>query len=295
MVFALLTYVGRALRWQVMLRPLRPESSLWNLISATAIGFTAIVLFGRAGELVRPYLIAVKEDVPFSSQVAAWFLERMYDVLTVLLIFGFALSHVQSSGATVGPNLQWVLRIGGYAAGITGIVCLALLFAFARFSAKMRRRLLEALGFLPETAFHRVERGVTAFTRGMESTSSRGFVSQLAFYSLFEWALIVACYVCLFRAMPATAGFSVTDVVMFVGFVAFGVLVQIPVVGGGVQVAAVIVLTELFGLTLETSSSVAIVLWIITPVVIVPVGLLLAFREGINWRRLRRLEKEAEL
>src|SRR5947207_10728024 len=31
MVLMLLTYVGRALRWEVMLRPLRPHASLWNL------------------------------------------------------------------------------------------------------------------------------------------------------------------------------------------------------------------------------------------------------------------------
>ena len=70
--FALLTYVGRALRWQVLLRPVKADSSLWNIFSATAIGFTAIVFFGRAGEVVRPYLIALKRKCPFSSQVGAW-------------------------------------------------------------------------------------------------------------------------------------------------------------------------------------------------------------------------------
>ncbi|MCP5112969.1 MAG: flippase-like domain-containing protein, partial [bacterium] len=93
-VLALLTYLGRALRWRVLIRPVREKPSLWNLFSATAIGFTAIVLFGRAGELVRPFLISAKEKVSFSSQVAAWFIERIYDLLTALLIFGFALSRV---------------------------------------------------------------------------------------------------------------------------------------------------------------------------------------------------------
>src|SRR5687768_3096315 len=59
--FALSTYYGRVIRWAVMLKPLRPSPSHWNIFVATAIGFTAIVLFGRAGEVVRPYLIAKKE------------------------------------------------------------------------------------------------------------------------------------------------------------------------------------------------------------------------------------------
>ena len=49
---------------------------------------TAIILFGRAGELVRPYLISVKEKVTFSSQLAAWVIERICDLLAALLIFG---------------------------------------------------------------------------------------------------------------------------------------------------------------------------------------------------------------
>src|SRR5262249_10240652 len=51
----LATYVGRALRWEIMIRPVAPHAKLLRLLSATCIGFTAVVLFGRAGEPVRPY------------------------------------------------------------------------------------------------------------------------------------------------------------------------------------------------------------------------------------------------
>src|SRR5882724_7372788 len=48
----LTTYLGRALRWEVMLRPLKRKVSLRKLIYDTAIGFTAVVLLGRPGEVV---------------------------------------------------------------------------------------------------------------------------------------------------------------------------------------------------------------------------------------------------
>ena len=69
------SYWGRALRWAVFLKPLKPHPSMRNLLSATVVGFTAITLFGRAGEFVRPYLIARKEQVTVTSQFAAWVLE----------------------------------------------------------------------------------------------------------------------------------------------------------------------------------------------------------------------------
>jgi uncharacterized protein (TIRG00374 family) len=293
--FALLTFFGRALRWRVLIRGVKPDASLWGLTSATAIGFTAIVLFGRAGEIIRPYLISIKERVSFSSQVAAWLLERMYDLLTALLIFGFALSHVQSSGATVGPNLSWVLRVGGFVAGAVGVISLALLVAFSRYAATMERRLLDALSFLPQETLEKARKFTSAFRDGMESSRRRDFVYLVSLYSILEWTLIILCYVCLFRAFPATAGFELTDTVIFLGFVAFGAVIQIPGVGGGLQVVAVIVLTELFGLGLAESSGIAVMIWITTFVVIVPVGLFLAFREGLNWHKLKNLDQEVSL
>jgi len=290
---ALSTYLGRAVRWRVLIRPFKPNSSLWNLTSATAIGFTAIVLFGRPGEMVRPFLIATKEKLPFSSQIAAWFLERIYDLLMALLIFGFALSRVQNSGASVGEGLQWVLSIGGQAVGILASICLAVLVVLRMFSEWAEHRLLDSLKFLPEKHYGRVAHFVTSFTRGVGSTRSATAVLQVVLLSVLEWVLIVICYVCVFRASPQMAQFKLMDVLIFVGFVSFGSVVQIPGIGGGMQIVSVVVLRELFGVALEVATGMAVVLWVITFVVIVPVGLLLAFHEGLNWHKLRQMEQKA--
>jgi uncharacterized protein (TIRG00374 family) len=294
-VLGLATYVGRALRWQVLMRGIKHPAGLWNLVSATTIGFTAIVLFGRAGELVRPYLIAVKEKTSFSSQVAVWLMERIYDLLTALLIFGFALSQVESSAVNVGPALEWVLNAGGMVAGIVGFVSLTVLVLFSLYAESMERRLFEALAFLPEGALAKVRPVLSAFRQGMTSGRQRSFIYLVSIYSLLEWTLIVGCYACVFRAFPETAAFSPTDVVIFVGFVAFGSVVQLPGVGGGMQVVSVIVLTELFRLSLEVASSLAVLIWAVTFVIIMPVGLLLAFHEGLTWRKLKSIEEEANL
>ncbi len=290
--FALATYLGRALRWQVLIRGVKKETSIWRLTVATAIGFTAIVLFGRAGEMVRPYLIAVKENVSFSSQVAAWLIERFYDLLTALLIFGIALSRMESSGITAGPELSWLLQTGGWLAGLAGLAVLAILVLFSRYAEAAERRLLEALAFLPGERHGKVASVVTAFRHGVVSSHRPGTVLELAFYSLFEWALIIAAYYCLCVAFPPTQDFGLQDVVIFVGFVAFGAVVQIPGVGGGIQVVSILVLTELFGLSLEAAGGLALLVWGVTLVAIVPFGLLLAFHEGVNWHKLRRIEEE---
>jgi glycosyltransferase 2 family protein len=292
-LLALLTYAGRVIRWEVMLRPLAPNLRWGSLVSATAIGFTAVVLFGRAGELVRPYLIAVKERVPFSSQLAAWLLERIFDLLVVVVLFGVALAQVDATDSRIGPSVRWLIQQGGGLVALMGVVCLAALFALARYAHQLRNRLLEALSFLPDAYQERVDRTVTAFADGMSVTREARVMPLLALYTAVEWAIIVACYLCLFRSFPALAGLGLQDTLLFLGFVAFGSIIQIPGVGGGLQLATVIMLTEYFHQPLEVATSFALLLWAMTFLIIVPFGGLFAFREGLSWRSLRHIDVPA--
>jgi len=293
MALILATYVGRALRWEIMLRPLSNQVQLWRVLVATCIGFTAVVLFGRAGEPVRPYLIARKEGVSFSSQVAAWLVERILDLLMVLLIFGIALTQISRSGIQPGPHIQSALEAAGLLAGITGALSLALLLGLRHFRGKVRTRLMEALSFLPDVLHERVSRFLHAFEEGMQSTQRQSYVWLLVAYTVLEWLIVAGSFFCVFRAFPATSGMRVTDVIIALGFVCFGSVLQIPGVGGGMQIATVLVLTELYGVSIEAASGIALVLWIITFVVIVPLGLVLAFREGIKWRSLRHIDESS--
>jgi len=286
----LATYVGRAMRWEVMLRSLQKHTSLWRVFSATAIGFTAVVLFGRAGEPVRPYLIAKKEGVTFSSQVAAWVVERMLDLLMILVIFGIALTQISRSAIQHGPRIKIVLETGGYMAGLIGAACLALLLGLRQFRGNVQQRLLDGLSFLPEPVTAKIGRALQSFGEGMESMRSGRRTALLVLYTVVEWCIIAASFGCVFKAFPVTQDLGVTDVVILLGFVCFGSIVQIPGVGGGMQIVTVLVLTEFFGITLESATGIALVLWIITFVAIVPLGLALAFREGIQWRNLRHIE-----
>ena len=288
------TYYWRALRWSVMLKPIKASPSLRNLLAATVIGFTAITLFGRAGELVRPYLIARKEGVSLSSQLATLLLERMFDLLMALLLFGFALARVNASGMVVGPKLTSILAVGGKFLGLVGLVLLIVLVTFRHLAEPARKRLIDALRFLPEHQFVKAEKLVTAFVKGVESTRSDAALLRVLFYSVIEWVFIIACYWCVVKSFTQ---FSITfiDLLIFLGFVAFGAAVQLPGIGGGIQVASVLVLTELFGARLETATAFAFIIWIMTFVVIVPAGLFVALREGLKWNSLRQIGREVSL
>ena len=82
-----IAYGLRAWRWKIFLKPVRPKTRTIDLMSPTLVGFTGLALLGRAGEFIRPYLIARRTDLPFSSQLAVWGVERIFDMgaFTILM------------------------------------------------------------------------------------------------------------------------------------------------------------------------------------------------------------------
>ncbi len=283
------SYYVRALRWAVFLKPLKPHPSIRNLLAATVVGFTAITLFGRAGEFVRPYLIALKEKVPFPSQLAAWLLERIFDLLMALLFFAFAMMRITATGVHVGPRIAWALAAGGRFVAASSVGLLVLLFAMRHFADPVRRYLTHLIRFWPERHFARAEKLLVAWVQGVESIRSDAALLAIFLYSVLEWTLIALSYWCLARSFTAVLHFSIVDVLIFVGFISFGSAVQIPGIGGGLQVVAVAVLTELFRIRLEPATSFAMLIWVLSFVVVVPFGLTIAVREGLDWRSLRRM------
>src|SRR5690242_8393307 len=78
-------YILRAMRWKIMLRPVC-DAKTSDLVAPTMIGFTGLALLGRPGEFIRPYLIARKQNLSMSSQVAVWTVERLFDTGAFALI-----------------------------------------------------------------------------------------------------------------------------------------------------------------------------------------------------------------
>lgn len=95
----------RAARWGMILLPLDRHISKFTLFSITSVGFMAIIAIpARLGELARPYLLVRKSSIPLSSALGTIFLERILDILAVLVI-----------GAVIfflTPLPPWLFRAG---------------------------------------------------------------------------------------------------------------------------------------------------------------------------------------
>ena len=70
---------------------------------------------------------------------------------------------------------------------------------------------------------------------------------------------------------------------------------QLPGVGGGAQVGTISALTLLFGIPGELAISAGIIVWLVTTMSVVPIGLLYAKIEGISIGQVARRSEDAEI
>lgn len=282
------SYVVRALRWGALLASVKSGVRLGTLLSATAIGFSAVLLLGRAGEVVRPYMIARKERVSLSSQLGVWLLERLLDLLAALLFLGYALGHWRSQGWSMEEGLRaagWGMLLAA-CAGIAAVIVIAIRPDWAE------GRVLGALEGLPWAVSERIRGGLLGFLRGLGGVRSASVLSWVLLYTLLEWAVIAGCCWCFFKSSPWTRGFGLGDVLLFLGVVSFGSLLQAPGIGGGIQASATVVLTEVYRVPVEVSVGLAFALWAITFVVVLPFGVGYGLREGVNWITIRKVSEQ---
>ena len=82
-----LGYFLRALRWKVLLEPIT-KASLKELFATTTVGFAAVFFVGRAGEIVRPMWLPMRDKrVRPSAALVTLGVERIFDLAALICFF----------------------------------------------------------------------------------------------------------------------------------------------------------------------------------------------------------------
>src|SRR5438270_2720498 len=190
-VLIYIDYYLRAVRWALFLRPVKKVSAA-SLTAAQFIGFTGLALLGRPGELIRPYVIARKQNLNVPSQMAVWTVERIFDTgaFGTLLLISTLLFRRQLQAL---PYFDKFVQYGIPVAFAFALVLLtfALLLRFrSRQLAGIAERILGRSPRLAQAASHRI----TTFGEGLNTIHDLASFVQLVGISLVIWAVIAVTY-----------------------------------------------------------------------------------------------------
>lgn len=290
-----LGYLLRAWRWKIFLDPVRPKTKTLQMVSPTLVGFTGLALLGRAGEFIRPYLIARRTDLPVSSQVAVWSVERIFDIgaFTVLMMLAIFLPSALPSI----PHPEYYLRFREIGFVLVGLVALTAV------GAVIIRRNGERVAGWVEKQFahhghalaHKVAQKVREFGMGLNTIHSPAAMFWLTAVSVGMWYVIALAYHEVTHSYGVDAlEIPVSQLLILMFSSMLGSMLQLPAVGGGSQIATISTLSNVFDVPAELAASCGIMLWLVTFFAVVPSGLILAHRERLSLRKLSVESHQAE-
>ncbi|PYU34957.1 MAG: hypothetical protein DMG31_04970 [Acidobacteria bacterium] len=288
-------YALRSLRWQQLSRYLGP-SGFVEVYSATVMGFASIFILGRAGEPVRPLLLARKSRLPVVSMFGVWVLERITDFAGGVALAALSLLVFAGKLADAGLNTDWVenARAGGWLLlGILAAIVVLMLYFRLHGAGALERRL---------DYWHRsgglkgwLAGIIAGFSEGLQAIRTASDLLIAVAYTAAHWGLVTLAYFWIARAFASA--FVQSDVnfpgaMLLLAVTLVGSLLQLPGVGGGAQVASFIALTTIFGVEQEPAAAIAIVLWLITFAAPTLVGVPLLIHEGLSMGELRNLARD---
>ena len=281
-----LAYFFRAARWGALLAPLSP-ASLRNLFIATTVGFGAVFLLGRTGEVVRPVVLPMLDaKIRPSASFVTIMVERIYDMIAVVLLFAVNLLWFQPP-ANAGVEFGRV-RLAGI---ILLLVASAGVFGLTQFRKKSQgaigwiRKTLEGRRFVPA----RLTRAILSILEQLAS-ALRVLVNvrELAVtvgWSAMVWLAIALANLLVFRAFGLP--FGLTQTVFVLGWSLVGSLVPTPGGAAGAFHAATAAGLISLGVQRETAAAISIVLHIVDFGPALIFGVYYIIRGDINLSRLR--------
>ncbi len=220
-VTVLLQYPARALRWGILLAPLR-ATSFRNRLLATLVGFAANCLLpARLGEFIRANYLGASEGVSRSSVFGTVVVERLFDAFTLLAVLwaGLLLTDFpQGYGALKGAlSATGLILLSAY-------VVLILLLAGFKWKAHACMRLLERTLFLVPARFRsRIIEIAWNFSAGIVLIKGARNWGGAVLFSLLVWVLgmvqIMAVAMALGLDIPLSAP------VMILAFASLGVMI----------------------------------------------------------------------
>ena len=286
-----LTYVLRALRWQFLLRPIGP-TRFSQAFRTTVIGFAAnTVLPARVGEIVRPYLLARREGLSVPATFTTIILERLLDLVTVLVFLGAFVAFFDPGLDRVNAAVYRGVKLGGLL-GAIGSGAVLLVLALNAFRPALTHRLVDfCLRPLPRGLRDRLSALVYGLLDGLAVTRDPLRLAQALALSVPLWLSIAAGIWLVTAAFHMTIPF--TGSFLIVALLTVGVAVPTPGAVGGFHEFFRIGAAVFYGVDNDRAVGAALVLHAASFVPVTLLGGLFMMQDGLDLARVRRIGDEA--
>jgi uncharacterized protein (TIRG00374 family) len=283
-VLYILTFMTKVWRWRVMFYPDEARARTGVLFSSLMISY--IPLPFRAGEVARALVASVRLGIPAPRVFSTILVEKVLDVLTLLLFLGLSLPFVGLPG-----NLQNTAMMLGLLVLAATLVLLVLVLR-----PELARKLVHLLTKpLPARFGPPIAEATEHALQGLAPLSNPHSALRLVLWSLATWGINSMTVYLMLLAFNV----DVTPVASVVLVVVTNLSMAVPSAPGyiGPFEAAVVGVLVVLGQPLETAQTFAIAYHFIGLAPVATMGVIAAFQQGLGLAvfRARPPQSVAEL
>ena len=277
-----LTFLTKVWRWQVLFHPDEQRAPFRVLFPSLMISY--IPLPFRLGEVARGVVAGRRTGLPLSRVFSTIVVEKVLDVLTLLLIMGVALPFVDLGEQSQG----WLAPVGGVVLAAV-LVMLGLVFRpdlARRLVGWVARRLPGGIGSRLVGLADNVLAGLAPLSNGPTAAKVLG-------WSLGTWGINVVTVWIMMLAFNLELPIAVAAVLVVVT----NLTMAIPAAPGYVgtfEAAVVAVLNGALGVPLETSQAFALFYHFVGLVPVALMGVIAAVAQGVNFGAIEQAVEDAE-
>lgn len=281
-------YLFRAFRWGALLRPI-VTARLPDLFAATTIGFGAVFLIGRTGEIVRPLVLPMRDPrVRPSASFVTIGVERLYDMIAVVVMFGVNLLWFRPT-ASLGNEIQRVRIVG--AVLVVGAIALVVGLTWFRKNSVLvisaLSRLLQRWNFIPERLSRIIIGVLEQLARALRVLVNFRELAETVSWTILLWLGVAVANVFVVRAFGLP--FGLTETIFVLGWSLVGSLVPTPGGAAGAFHAATGAGLLFLGVAKETAAAVSIIMGLIDFGPAAVIGMFYFLRGDVSLSRLRSL------
>ena len=267
-VLGIISHLIRAMRWQILLKPMGYNPRIGNTFSAVMVGYLANLALPRLGEVTRCTILAKYEKVPFQKSFGTVIVERAIDLVIFGLLFlvvllgqwslikDYVFEKIYAPLAAKFAILQDVSLVWAVLAASAGVLLLFLIIFRKRFSHL--------------SIYQRFKTLVLGFWEGLRSVTRIERPWTFIFQSLLIWVFyFLMLYLCFFCFVDSSSLGIPAGLAMLV-FGSIGIMV---VQGGiGIYPAIIAEAASLYGLALTTGYALGWLAWTAQTVMIIVAG-----------------------
>lgn len=216
-----ITLLLRAWRWQLLMRPFAPGVSTWDATLALTVCYAANIAIPRSGEALRALSLNWTRGLPVSSVLATVVVERILDLVWLIIFVGISLLLLRGPLAQAFPMLVplTLLALVGCLILLAGLVLVSLyreraLALVEAALSRLSRRLATRVCGLLETFIH-----------GLEALHSPAVYAEIALSSFLlnlGYALIIYAA---FNSFAETSGLGLGAALVIMTLSSIGVII----------------------------------------------------------------------